>query len=134
MRPETLQKPHPPFVIGGGGEQRTLRVVAQYADIWNFEVPYRKCIPVPHSNDSPIKMPSSIGIAQPSVAILPRLCARCKSWPILRRLEGTRQMLDGFVAAGVTHIVLMLRPPYPAEIVQRLAEEIARPLVEAQAS
>jgi len=27
-------KPTPPFVIGGVGEQLTLRVVAQYADVW----------------------------------------------------------------------------------------------------
>ena len=34
--PKPVQKPYPPFVIGGGGEQLTLRVVAQYADVWNF--------------------------------------------------------------------------------------------------
>ena len=34
--PKPIQKPYPPFVIGGGGEQLTLRVVAQYADVWNF--------------------------------------------------------------------------------------------------
>ena len=33
--PKPVQKPYPPFVIGGSGEQLTLRVVAQYADVWN---------------------------------------------------------------------------------------------------
>src|SRR5260370_64756 len=34
--PKPIQKPYPPFVIGGGGEKLTLRVVARYANIWNF--------------------------------------------------------------------------------------------------
>jgi len=34
--PKPLQNPHPPIWIGGGGEQLTLRVVAQHADYSNF--------------------------------------------------------------------------------------------------
>src|SRR5947209_20163761 len=34
--PKPVQKPYPPFVIGGSGEQLTLRIVAQYASVWNF--------------------------------------------------------------------------------------------------
>jgi F420-dependent oxidoreductase-like protein len=34
--PKGPQQPHPPLCIGGGGEKRTLRTVATYAQHWNF--------------------------------------------------------------------------------------------------
>ena len=34
--PQPLQRPHPPIMIGGSGEQKTLRLVARYGDACNL--------------------------------------------------------------------------------------------------
>lgn len=35
LRPLPVQRPHPPFWIGGSGPRRTLPLVARYADVWH---------------------------------------------------------------------------------------------------
>jgi F420-dependent oxidoreductase-like protein len=120
--PKPVQKPYPPFVIGGSGEQLTLRIVAKYASIWNF-------------------VGGDIATFRHKDAVLNGHCAaigrdpksieRSIQWPINynnmgEAIEGIRP----YIEAGATHIILNLRAPYPEGIVQRVADEVVEPLQE----
>jgi F420-dependent oxidoreductase-like protein len=118
--PKPVQKPYPPYVIGGSGEQLTMRIVAQYANIWNFAG-------------------GPVDTFRHKIEVLERHCAAIGREPstIVRSIQAfinydnlaeTRDGIRPYIEAGATHIILNLRAPYPEGIVLRLAEEIAEPL------
>src|ERR687885_314013 len=114
--PKPIQKPHPPFVIGGGGEQLTLRIVARYADVWNFTgadvVAFRHKVHVLHEHCAAVgRDPGQIELSVQTRVNYDDLSA-------------TVATLQPFVEAGATHLVLMLSYPYPEGIVARLANEV----------
>ena len=111
-----MQKPYPPIVIGGSGEQLTLRVVAKHADIWNATA-------------------QSTEVFQHKVSVLREHCAAIGRDPEeieysvqipvnYDDMDATVQQVQQFVDVGATHLILNLRPPFPARIAARLAEEI----------
>jgi len=114
--PKPIQKPYPPIVIGGSGEQLTLRIVAQYADIWNFGG-------------------GDVETFQHKIGVLHEHCAAVGRDPeqielsVQARvnyddLPATVATLQPLVDAGATHLILMLAYPYPDGIVARLADEV----------
>jgi len=118
--PKPVQKPYPPFVIGGVGEKLTLRIVAQYAAIWNFiggdaENFLQKNAILDNHCAAVGRDPQTI---QRSIQIL--------VYP--EDLEKTRSQVHSYAQAGATHLILTLRAPYPEGIVHRLDEEVIRPL------
>jgi F420-dependent oxidoreductase-like protein len=120
--PKPVQKPYPPFVIGGSGEKLTLRMVAQYADIWNGLA------------NSPEGFQRLSGILDEHCAAIGRDPAAIERsvqlFPNLDDIEGTRATLQSFIDVGVTHLICYIRPPYPDGIAQRIADEIFAPLRE----
>jgi F420-dependent oxidoreductase-like protein len=114
--PKPIQKPYPPFVIGGGGEQLTLKIVAKYADVWNFA-------------GGPVEtFTHKIGVLREHCAAIGRDPAEIELsvqiYVNYDDLDATVQTVQQFVDAGATHLVLNLRYPYPDGIVARLAEEV----------
>lgn len=119
--PKPVQKPYPPITIGGSGEQLTLRVVARYADIWNFvggpteEMQRKRAILDQHCaavGRDPNEIETSV---QP--------------WINYADINAARELTRSYIEAGATHIILNLRPPYPEHIVKQLDEAIVQPLL-----
>ena len=69
FEPKCVQQPHPPIMVGGWGEKRTLRTLAMYGDIMNIM-------------DGPEEMKRSIG-REPS----PSLKQQGMNLALLRRVE-----------------------------------------------
>ena len=119
--PKPVQKPHPPFVIGGSGEQLTLRVVARYASIWNFvggDVDTFR-----HKNKVLEEHCAAIGRD-------PSTIERSIQWPInYNNVSEAIKGMQPYIEAGATHIILNLRAPYPENIVHQVASEVAEPLL-----
>lgn len=119
FEPKTVQRPHPPILIGGVGPKLLQPIVARYADIWNF-------------------------FADPDVSKTKALCeqfdATCRRLGRdpgqIEKSAGVRAtMLDGskkevrarfqaLVDIGVRHFILSLAQPYDLGILRRVAKEI----------
>ena len=118
--PKPVQKPYPPIVIGGSGEQKTLRVVARYADIWNFvggplEMFIHKSAVLDEHCRAVGRDPNEIARSV-QIRFDPEAVAQ------------TRATLKDLVGAGASHLIISLSPPYPRDGVRRIADEIIAPL------
>ncbi|HEX7097661.1 MAG TPA: LLM class F420-dependent oxidoreductase [Acidimicrobiia bacterium] len=118
--PKPVQSPRPPIVIGGRGEKRTLRVVAQYASMWDAlfveeekdewlrlrEVMWRHCEDVGR-DPSEVSCSSHLSLpADPDPAEVADRAAR-------------------MFEAGIDVVILSLSPAHTADTVARLAEGLA---------
>lgn len=155
--PAPLQK-HMPLLVGGGGEQVTLRLVARYADANNISFASgvetfarkeaalrRHCEEVGRDhreiertlNTGPVIIRDSTDQAVKVLEQTYEHNGKALTWsgrPASAQPTGTPEqlveLLTPFVAAGYRHIVFGFPAPYDAETMERLVSEV-RPKLEA---
>jgi alkanesulfonate monooxygenase SsuD/methylene tetrahydromethanopterin reductase-like flavin-dependent oxidoreductase (luciferase family) len=118
--PPPLRRPHPPVLIGGAGERRTLRLVAEYADACNlFDIPDGGAT-VRHKLEVLARHCQEVG--RPYEAIEKTLSTR------LHPGEPAREFAARCAAAaalGIEHVVVLTPGPWTTEAVATLGEAIA---------
>lgn len=144
--PKPLQKPHPPIMIGGGGEKVLLRIVAKHADRWNFGgslEEYRAKLPVLEAHCRAIgRNPAAIEkswfgtvlIEADEERLQRRLAKRAQRLGAAvdqleqRMIVGTPtnviRRIQEFVAIGVTHFIAMFGRVDRLESTELFAREV----------
>ena len=116
--PKGPQADGPPIAIGGGGEKRTLRIAAQYADHWNlsFASPgafrAKREILAAHCDD----VGRDISEIECSVQI---------TLPADQNPAESAEAAAALGEAGVDTVIYTLRTPYQASILEPLANALA---------
>jgi alkanesulfonate monooxygenase SsuD/methylene tetrahydromethanopterin reductase-like flavin-dependent oxidoreductase (luciferase family) len=142
INPQPIQRPHPPIVIGGSGEQLTLRVVARHADVWHgfgdLATLKRKIDLIDgyarsYGRDGSQIVKStgvSIWVGDPPAALVDRMAQSGRSAAQIRAglLHGApaeiEQRLRQYVDLGVTRLIVNSLGPGNVDNWRRVSEEI----------
>ncbi|KQU70526.1 LLM class F420-dependent oxidoreductase [Phycicoccus sp. Root563] len=122
--PANLSRPHPPIVIGGSGEKKTLRLVAQYADATNLIVSGTE--ELAHKLDVLRRHCDDLGRDYDSIE---KTVMGPQGDP-LDDVDGFLRLAQEYADLGVQHIHLRAMAPDPAAAVTAFGERVAPRLAE----
>lgn len=120
--PKPVQPSGPPLLIGGWGN-RTLRLVAEHADIWN--------VPGPPHNQVDYIVERARVLDEHCAAIGRDPSEISRSVQVVMSyddIEASRRTVLELVRAGLDHIVLSLPRGYPQGVARWLTDEVIKPV------
>ena len=144
--PRCVQRPHAPIFIGGGGEKRTLRTVARYADGMNVSggfdtVKHKIEVLEQHCRDAG-RDPSEItkSLFAPIIVMADEERAKqarerfapmfgvspedAENQLIVGTAQHCRDMIQRFAGIGISYITMMSRAPYKPDLYRRISGEV----------
>lgn len=100
-----------PIMIGGGGEKVTLKLTAQYADMWNYF-------------GTPEQMAHKISVLNHWCSEVGRDSAQIEKTILLMpaQVQITKDLLARYLEVGVTHFILGLGTPFDLDHLKRALE------------
>jgi F420-dependent oxidoreductase-like protein len=145
--PKCVQRPHAPIFVGGGGEKRTLRTVARYADGMNVsggfdDVKHKIDVLEQHCRDAGrnpaeitkslfapiIVMPDEERAKQARERFAPMFGVSpqdAEHQIIVGTAEHCRNIIERFAGIGISYITMMSRAPYKSDLYRRISDEVA---------
>jgi alkanesulfonate monooxygenase SsuD/methylene tetrahydromethanopterin reductase-like flavin-dependent oxidoreductase (luciferase family) len=114
--PAPISSPHPPIMIGGGGEKKTLRLAAKYADACNVFATGRE--EVAHKLDVLRAHCEAEGRDYDRIAKTAAIVR-----PVLGDVDAFIADVAAYAALGVTEVQLM-PDRHPVEYMEQVAEKV----------
>jgi len=115
--PKPVQQPYPPIWIGGSGRQRTLRITARYADVWNA------------AGGSPAEVAEASAVLDQRCDEIGRDPAQIRRSVQMRVAEANDELLqraESYRAVGITEIVLIVAGQNAAGLAEDVADLLPR--------
>ncbi len=144
--PPNIQQPHPPVLIGGGGERRTLRTVARYADAANvtgtpeevrhkYEVLERHCREAGRDYSSIRRTIQVLLFLNEDPAFQQRVVQglvslgggseeHARRSVLMGSVDEVKAGVQGFVDAGVQEIIVAQFPRFHRDSLLRFSREV----------
>lgn len=127
-----------PIWIGGGGEQRTLRIAAQYADGWN--IPFPSPEQYAHKNSvldahcdavgrdrSAVRRSVNVGLAYSEDSLRGQFGAvadHVRGGVLMGTDEQVLARIGEYVAAGAEQVNIAVRAPFDLDVLERFASAL----------